>query len=119
MSVQYLEVAVVLDVLDFLAVVTAVVRVMYLLHLHLVHVMFLLHLHLVQLFTNIIIWKFLTLTQPRFVGTLLSVLAVSLPFRPCSLHGTNHFLFLLPREESLVASPLPVPRPQVAKATGP
>ena len=53
MSVQYLEVAVVLDVLDFLAVVTAVVRVMFLLHLHLVHVMFLLHLYLVQLSTKI------------------------------------------------------------------
>ena len=115
MSVQSLEVTVVLDVLDFLAVVAAVVRVMFLVHLHLVHAIFLLQLHLVQLFTNIIIWKF---TQPRFVGILLSVLAVSLPFCPCSLHGTNHFLFLLPREEGLVASPLPVPRPHLAKAAG-
>ena len=96
MSIQSSEIAVILEVLDFLAVVAAVVRVMFLLQMHLVHVMFLLHLHLVQLLTNITIWKFLTLTQPRFFGTLLSVLAVSLPLALAHCMGLVTFCFFYP-----------------------
>jgi hypothetical protein len=73
---------------------------MFLLHLHLVHVVFLLHLHLVHLFTNNITWKFVTLTQPWFVGILLSVLAVSLPFAPAHCMGLITFCLFYPERRA-------------------
>ena len=48
MSVQFVGVAVVLDVFDALAVVAAIVGVTFLVHLHLIH-LHLMHLHLMHL----------------------------------------------------------------------
>ena len=48
MSVQFVGVAVVLDVFDALAVVAAIVGVTFLVHLHLIH-LHLMHLHLIHL----------------------------------------------------------------------